>query len=256
MIHPTALVDGGAQVHEEADIGPYTIIGPNVKIGRGTCIESHVVIKGPTSIGEDNHIFQFASIGDDPQDKKYDGKTTTLELGDRNTIREYCTINRGTAQDRGVTQLGSDNWLMAYAHIAHDCVVGNNTVFANNASIAGHVHIGDWVILGGFTAVHQFCHIGIHAMTSMFTYVTKDLPAYVTVSGRPAVPRGVNSEGLKRRGFTKTKIQNIRNAYRTVYREGLRLEEALEVLENEASQHSELVPFVESLRYSDRGLVR
>ena len=256
MIHSKALVDIEARIHGEADIGPYAIVGPNVEIGRGTRIEGHAVIKGPTSIGEDNHIFQFASIGDDPQDKKYDGETTKLELGDRNTIREYCTINRGTAQDQGITRLGSDNWIMAYAHIAHDCVVGNNTIFANNASIAGHVHIGDWAVLGGFTAVHQFCHIGSHAMTSMFTYLTKDLPAYITVSGRPAVPRGVNSEGLKRCGFSKEQIQNIKGAYRTVYRQGLRLEEAMAVLEKCVSKQPELILFIESLRDSARGLVR
>lgn len=256
MIHPQACVDGSARVHDDAEIGPYAIVGADVEIGRETRVEGHAVIKGPTSIGEDNHIFQFASIGDDPQDKKYAGEPTKLVIGDRNTIREYCTINRGTVQDQGVTRVGNDNWIMAYAHIAHDCVVGDNTIFANNASVAGHVHVGDWAVLGGFTAVHQFCHIGAHAMASMFTYLTKDVPAYVTVSGRPAEPRGVNSEGLKRRGFSQEQIRNIREAYRAVYRQGLRLEEAITELEERVPTQPELEPFIESLRNSPRGVVR
>jgi UDP-N-acetylglucosamine acyltransferase len=202
LIDPRAVVDAAARIDTDVYVGPYAIIAAGVQIGRGTRIEPHVVIKGKTTIGVDNHIFQFASIGDEPQDKKYKGEPTELVIGDRNTIRECATINRGTAQDNAVTTVGSDNWIMAYSHIAHDCVVGNNTIFANNASIAGHVHVGDYAILGGFTAVHQFCRIGPHTLTSMFSYVTKDIPAYVTVSGRPAEPRGINAEGLKRRGLT------------------------------------------------------
>ncbi len=256
MIHERAVVSSDARVHEGATVGAYAIIGPEVEIGAGTRIEAHVVVKGPAVIGEDNHIFQFASIGDDPQDKKYAGETTKLTIGDRNTIRECCTINRGTIQDRGVTSIGDDNWIMAYAHIAHDCVVGNNTIFANNASIAGHVHVGDWTILGGFTTSHQFCRIGPHALTSMFTYITKDIPAFVVVSGRPAEPRGINAEGLRRRDFSTNQIRNIREAYRLLYRQGLKLEEAMQLLTERAGAQEELLPFLESLNASSRGLVR
>ena len=227
MIDPRAVVDSSAKIDSSVQVGAYAIIGADVEIGRGTRIEPHADIKGPTVIGVDNHIFQFASIGDDPQDKKYAGERTKLVIGDRNTIREFCTLNRGTVQDAGVTTIGNDNWIMAYCHVAHDCVVGNNTIFANNASIAGHVRVGDYAILGGFTAVHQFCRIGAHSMASMFSYLTKDVPAYVMVSGRPGEPRGINAEGLKRRNFTADQIRNIREAYRVVYRQDLKLDEAV-----------------------------
>jgi UDP-N-acetylglucosamine acyltransferase len=256
LIDSRAVVAAGADIHEDVYIGPYAVIGADVTIGRGSRIESHVVIKGPTQIGEANHIFQFASIGDEPQDKKYRGEPTRLVIGDRNTIREYCTINRGTIQDQGVTIVGSDNWIMAYTHIAHDCVVGDNTIFANNASIAGHVHVDDFAILGGFTAVHQFCRIGAHTLTSMFSYVTKDIPAYVTVSGRPAEPRGINSEGLKRRDFSAVQVRNIREAYRTVYRQALKLDEAIAELEERLPDQPELQLFLDSLRSGSRGLAR
>lgn len=256
MIHATAIVHSGAKLDTSVSVGPYAVISAEVEIAAGTRIEGHAVIKGPTRIGRDNHIFQFASIGDDPQDKKYAGERTELVIGDRNTIRECCTINRGTAQDRGVTRLGNDNWLMAYTHIAHDCEVGDNTIFANNASIAGHVNVGDWAILGGFTTAHQFCQIGPHAMTSMFTYVTRDIPAFVTAAGRPAIPRGINAEGLKRRGFTAEQLRNIREGYRILYRRGLKLEEALASLEERVPTQPELLPFVQSVRASTRGLVR
>ena len=256
MIHERAVVSSDSRVHGDATIGAYAIIGPDVEIGAGTRIEAHVVVKGPTVMGEDNHIFQFASVGDDPQDKKYAGELTKLNIGDRNTIRECCTINRGTAQDNGVTRIGDDNWIMAYAHIAHDCEVGDNTIFANNASIAGHVKVGDWAILGGFTTSHQFCHIGPHTMTSMFTYITKDIPAYVVVSGRPAAPRGVNAEGLRRRGYSTDQIRNIREAYRVLYRQGLKLEEAMQALAERAETQEELKLFLDSLTASSRGLVR
>jgi UDP-N-acetylglucosamine acyltransferase len=256
LIDSRAVVDPGARIDDDVYVGPFAVIGPNVEIGRGSRIEPHAVIKGPTVIGADNHIFQFASIGDDPQDKKYRGEPTRLVIGDRNTIREYCTINRGTVQDRSITTVGNDNWIMAYAHIAHDAVVGNNTIFANNASIAGHVLVGDYAILGGFTAVHQFCRIGPHTLTSMFSYVTKDIPAFVTVSGRPAEPRGINAEGLKRRDFTATEVRNIREAYRTVYRLSLKLGEAIAELDKRLPEQPELKPFVDSLREGSRGLAR
>ena len=256
MIDPRAVVDPAAKIEADVYVGPYAVIGAGVEIGRGSRIEPHAVIKGPTVIGADNHIFQFASVGDDPQDKKYKGELTRLVIGDRNTIRECCTINRGTVQDQGVTTIGNDNWIMAYSHVAHDCVVGNNTIFANNASIAGHVRVGDYAILGGFTAVHQFCRIGVHTLSSMFTYVSKDVPAYVTISGRPAEPRGVNAEGLKRRNFTPEQIRNIREAYRVVYRQSLKLEEAIAELAPLLPQQPELQPFLDSLRDGSRGLAR
>jgi UDP-N-acetylglucosamine acyltransferase len=256
LIDPRAVVDSAAKIDSSVYVGAYAIIGADVEIGGGTRIEPHVVIKGPTTIGADNHIFQFASIGDDPQDKKYAGEKTKLVIGDRNTIREYCTLNRGTVQDAGVTTIGSDNWIMAYCHVAHDCIVGDKTIFANNASIAGHVRVGDYAILGGFTAVHQFCLIGAHSLCSMFSYVTKDVPAYVTISGRPAEPRGINAEGLKRRNFTAEQIRNIREAYRVVYRLDLKLDEAIAQLTPLVAEQPEIKPFVDSLRDGSRGLAR
>jgi UDP-N-acetylglucosamine acyltransferase len=257
LIDSRAVVDSTAKLDADVYVGPYAVIGADVEIGRGSRIEPHAVIKGPTVIGVDNHIFQFASIGDDPQDKKYkQGDRTRLVIGDRNTIRECCTLNRGTIQDLGVTTIGNDNWIMAYCHVAHDCVVGNNTIFANNASIAGHVHIGDYAILGGFTAVHQFCRIGAHSLTAMCSSVTMDIPAYVTISGQPAVPRGINAEGLKRRGFTPDQIRNIREAYRIVYRQELKLEDAIAELTPLVAEQPEIKPFLDSLRDGSRGLAR
>ena len=256
MIDSRAVVSPSARIDTGVSIGAYAIIGDDVSIARGTCVEPHAVIKGPTELGTDNHVFQFASIGDDPQDKKYAGERTRLIIGDRNTIREFCTINRGTVQDNGETRIGSDNWIMAYVHIAHDCVVGDHTIFANNASIAGHVQIGDHVVLGGFTAIHQFCRVGESALTSMFSYVTKDVPAFVTVAGRPVGPRGINSEGLRRRNFTADEIRAVKEAYRLVYRQGLGLEEALAEIEQRAVDVPVLGRFVESVRAGTRGLAR
>ena len=256
MIHDRAVVSASARVHESVSIGPYSIVGDDVEIGSGSRIESHVVLKGPCIIGQDNHIFQFASTGDDPQDKKYGGEPTRLVIGDRNTIREYCTINRGTVQDREETRVGNDNWIMSYVHIAHDCVIGDQIIFANNTTLGGHVQIDDWAILGGFTAVHQFCHIGKHAFTGIFTAVTKDVPAYVLASGSPAVPRGINTEGLKRRGFSTDQISNIREGYRVLYRQDLMLEDAVKKLEKRAETQEEILVLLESVRASSRGIIR
>ena len=256
MIHSTAIISESARLADDVQVGPYAIIGDNVEIGRGTRIDSHAVVNGPTTIGEDNHIYQFASIGDDPQDKKYAGEPTTLTMGDRNTIREFCTISRGTTQDKGETILGDDNWIMAYVHIAHDCVIGSKTIMANNATLAGHVHVGDWAIFGGFSGAHQFCKIGAHAFVGMYAGANRDVPAYVTVSGTPAAPRGINSEGLERRGFSAEQIRNIKDAYRLVYRKGLKLSEAVDEIAARSESQPELQLFLDSLRSSDRGIVR
>ena len=256
MIHSTAIVSENATIADDVEIGPYSVIGDHVEIGAGTCIGSHVVINGPTCIGEANRIYQFASIGDDPQDKKYADEPTKLTIGDRNTIREFCTVSRGTAQDGGETVMGDDNWIMAYVHIAHDCHVGSNTIMANNATLAGHVHVGDWVIMGGFTGAHQFCRIGAHAFLGMYSGINRDVPAYTMVSGNPGVPRGINSEGLKRRGFDADQIRTIKDAYRLVYRKGMKLADAIDEIAERATGHHELELFLESLRSSERGLVR
>ena len=256
MIHPTAIISDSADIADDVEIGAYSIIGDNVSIGAGTRIDSHVVINGPTTIGADNHIYQFASVGDDPQDKKYRNEPTTLSIGDRNTIREFCTISRGTVDDDGETVLGNDNWIMAYVHIAHDCRIGTQTIMANNATLAGHVHVGDWAIFGGFSGVHQFCKIGAHAFLGMFAAINRDVPAYTMVSGHPAEPRGINSEGLKRRGFDEEQIRNIKNAYRSVYRQGKKLAVAIDEIAALVDKQPELAVFLESLRSSERGIVR
>lgn len=255
-IHDTAIVAANARIGEGVEVGPYTVIGDDVDIGAGTRIGSHVVIQGPTRIGVDNQIFQFASIGDQPQDKKYAEEPTRLTIGDRNTIREFCTLSRGTVQDNGETVIGNDNWIMAYVHIAHDCVIGSNCIMANNATFGGHVHAGDWVVFGGFSGIHQFSHIGAHAFLGMFAAVNRDVPAYTTVSGQPAVPKGINTEGLKRRGFDANQIRNIKNAYRIVYRQGKKLKVAIEEITELTQQQPELSVFVESLRSSERGVIR
>ena len=256
MIHSTAIISNKADIADDVAVGPYAVVGDDVEIASGTQIDSHVVINGPTKIGRDNHIYQFASIGDDPQDKKYANEPTRLIIGNRNTIREFCTISRGTTQDKGETVVGDDNWIMAYVHIAHDCVVGNKTIMANNTTLAGHVHVGDWVICGGFSGVHQFCKVGAHAFLGMYAGINRDVPAYTMVSGQPATPRGINSEGLKRRDFTADQIRNIKNAYRVTFRQGKKLTEAIEEIAVLCEEQPELNLFLESLRSSERGLVR
>lgn len=255
-IDPRAVVSPRATLAPGVAVGPYSVIGAGVEIDGGTRIGPHVVINGPCRIGRDNRIFQFCSVGEDPQDKKYSGEPTRLEIGDRNTIREFCTLNRGTAQDRGVTRIGSDNWIMAYVHVAHDCLVGDNVVMANAVTLAGHVHIGDWAVLGGFTKLHQFCRVGSHAFCAMNSDLNRDVPPYVTAAGQMAVPRGINAEGLRRRGFTSEQIRAVREAYRTLYRSGLALTEALERLRGAAAEHDELRPLVEFVEQSERGIIR
>lgn len=251
MVHPGARIGAGVE------IGPYTLIGEHVEIGDQTVIASHVVICGHTRIGRENRIFQFSSLGEVPQDKKYAGEPTRLEIGDRNTIREFCTFNRGTAQDAGVTRVGDDNWIMAYVHLAHDCQVGDHTIFANNAQLAGHVHVGDWAILGGFTVVHQFVRIGAHCITGMGTILLQDVPPFVTASGNPAAPHGINSEGLKRRGYSAETIASIKRAYKTLYRSNLKLEEAAAAIAAEAQ--GDLAPLTvlsDFLSAPGRGIIR
>jgi UDP-N-acetylglucosamine acyltransferase len=225
-IHPTAIIDPAAQLAADAEIGPYCVIGPEVSIDTGCQIGSHVVIDGDTRIGSDNRIAPFCAIGGPPQDKKYRDEPTRLVIGQRNRIREYCTLNRGTVQGGGVTRVGDDNWIMAYVHVAHDCQIGDQTILANNVTLAGHVELGDWVFLGGLTGVHQFVKVGAHAMTAAHTYLSQDLPPYVTCAGAPGAPHGINSEGLRRRGFSAEAIASIRRAYRQLYRSGLTLEQA------------------------------
>lgn len=256
MIHPSACVDPDARIGDDVHIGPFCVIGAGVEIGSGTRIGPHVVIDGPTRIGRDNRIHAFAALGGDPQDKKYRGEASRLEIGDRNNIREFVTFNRGTDDDRGVTRIGNDNWLMAYVHIAHDCTVGDHTVFANAASLAGHSVVGDWVTLGGFTLVHQFCQIGAHAFTAMGSVVNRDVPPYVSVAGAFARPRGINSEGLRRRGFDGKRIAQIKRAYRILYRSGLSLAEARSALASEATQHADIAALVAFIDCSRRALVR
>lgn len=255
-IHSTALVSESASIADDVSIGAYSIIGDDVVVGAGTRIDSHVVINGPTVIGQDNHIYQFTSVGDDPQDKKYADEPTTLTIGNRNTIREFCTISRGTVQGDGETTMRDDNWIMAYVHIAHDCHIGSNTIFANNATLAGHVHIGDWVILAGFSGAHQFCRVGAHAFLGMYSGVSRDVLPYTMVFGTPGVPRGINSEGLKRRDFSTEQIRNIKEAYRIVYRRGLKVDEAIVQLEQRLADQPELAILLDSLRSSERGIIR
>jgi UDP-N-acetylglucosamine acyltransferase len=255
-IHPAALVDAGARIAPGVEIGPFSVIGAGVEIGAGTVVGPHVVIQGPTRIGRDNRIYQFASVGADPQDKKFAGEDTLLEIGDRNTIREFATINRGTVQDDGVTRIGHDNWIMAYVHIAHDCVVGDHCIFANAASLAGHVRVDDWVILGGFSLVHQFCQVGAHAFTSMGSVINRDVPPFVTVAGPFAEPKGINSEGLKRRGFDGERILSIKRAFKTLYKSGLPLAEARAQLAEAAQSAPDVRLLLDFIDRSERSLIR
>ncbi|AWL12600.1 Acyl-[acyl-carrier-protein]--UDP-N-acetylglucosamine O-acyltransferase [Saliniradius amylolyticus] len=256
MIHQTAIIDPKASIGQNVSIGPYSVIGPDVVIGDNTVIESHVVVKGPTVMGRGNHIYQFASVGEDCQDKKYAGEPTRLEIGDNNVIRECVTVHRGTIQDNSLTKIGSDNLLMAYAHIAHDVVMGDNNIIANNGSIAGHVHIGDWVIIGGMSGVHQFCHIGSHSFCGAGSILVKDLPPYVMAGGEKVAPHGINSEGLRRRGFNKDTIMAIRRAYKVLYRQGLSQDEAVQQLNDMAKKTPEVALLAEFVAASQRGIIR
>jgi UDP-N-acetylglucosamine acyltransferase len=256
VIDNTAIIDSTARIAEDVTIGPWTIIGPDVEIGSGTWIGPHVVIRNSTKIGRDNEIFQFASIGEDPQDKKYQGEKTFLEIGDRNVIREFCTFNRGTVQDNTVTRIGDDNLFMAYVHIAHDCRVGNHTIFANNASLAGHVIVEDYAILGGFAGVFQSCRVGANSFASMGAMIDKDVPPFVKVSGYYAKPFGLNTVGLQRRGFENEKIMELRRAYKTIYRKGFTVKQALEQLQEMVGACPEIQMFIDFITGSERGIVR
>ncbi|MCU0977296.1 MAG: acyl-ACP--UDP-N-acetylglucosamine O-acyltransferase [Steroidobacteraceae bacterium] len=256
MIDPRAIVSPDAEVAPGVEVGPFTVIGPGVVIGAGTWIGPHAVINGPTTLGRDCKVFQFASVGDAPQDKKYRGEPTRLEVGDRNIFREFCTINRGTVSGHGVTRIGDDNLFMAYSHVAHDCVVGNKCVMSNCTALAGHVELGDWVILSGYAAVHQFCKIGAHAFLANNAAVTRDVPPYLMVAGSPAEPKAINSEGLKRRGFSAEQISHLKNAYRVLYRSGLKLAEATEQLTELAKTQPEVAPMVDFLGTVTRSIVR
>jgi UDP-N-acetylglucosamine acyltransferase len=256
LIDSHAIIDPSARLADDVQVGPWTIIGPDVEIGAGTVVASHVVIKGPTKIGANNRIYQFSTIGEDTPDMKYKGEATRLEIGDHNVIREGVTIHRGTIQDKGLTLIGNHNLIMAYAHIGHDSVLGDHTILVNNASLAGHVVVGDWVILSGYTLVHQFCKIGMHSFAGMGSAIGKDIPAYVTVNGSPAAAKGINSEGLRRRGFSKEAIASIKKAYKIVYRQGLTVAEAASQLEALALDQPEVQAMLDSLRESERGIVR
>jgi UDP-N-acetylglucosamine acyltransferase len=255
-VHPTAIVHPQAQIAPGVEIGPYSLVGEHVAIGEGSWVGPHVVLEGHLTIGKNNRIFQFASIGGAPQDKKYSGEPTAVEIGDGNTIREYVTINRGTAQDAGVTRIGDDNWIMGYVHFAHDCQVGSHTIFANACQIAGHVHIGDYAILGATTLVHQFVKIGAHSFTAMGTFLQQDLTPFVTAAGNPSHPYGINSEGLRRRGFSSAQVNALKRAYRTLYRSSLSLEEAKAELLVQVASCAEVQVLVDFLGSSTRGIVR
>jgi len=256
LIHPTAIVSPGARLGAEVVVGPYAVLGDGVEVGDRTRIDSHAVVQGPTRIGADNRLHPFASIGGEPQDKKYDGSLTRLEIGDRNVIREYCTFHRGTPDGGEITRIGDDNWIMAYVHVAHDCQVGSNTVMANCATLAGHVTVDDFVVLGAFTVVHQFCRIGRHAFSAMGAVILKDVPPFVTVAGNSASPRGLNTIGLRRRGFPAPVMQALKSAYKVVYKRGLTLESAVEQLAGPATESAEVNRFRDFVRSSGRGIAR
>ena len=255
-IHPTAIVSPEAELDSSVSVGPYAIIGPGVHVGAGTTIGSHALLKGPAAIGRDNRIFGFAVIGEDPQDKKYGGEETRLEIGDRNTFREFCTVHRGTVQDKGVTRIGNDNWIMAYVHIPHYCVMGNDVICSNNTTLAGHVQVGDHVICSGFSAIHQYCRLGAHSFLGGFAGITRDVPPYVMVAGQPTAPHGINTEGLKRRGFSAEQLRNLKDAYRILYRDGLQLAEARDRIAALAESQPELRILVDFIDSSERSLIR
>jgi UDP-N-acetylglucosamine acyltransferase len=261
-IHPTALIDSGAELDSTVEVGPYSVIGPRVRIGAGTRIGAHCVIEGCTTIGEHNQIFQFNSLGAIPQDKKYAGEPCELRIGHRNTIREFCTLNIGTAQDQGVTSVGDDNWIMAYVHLAHDCRIGNHTIFANNSQLAGHVQVDDWVILGGFTVVHQFCRLGAHSFTAMNSLLFADLPPFVMCQGQPAQARSMNFEGLRRRGFDPESVRAVKAMHKLLYRDGLTLEQSVQAIEQLAQENERVTGVVQLMNAflrstdSQRGIVR
>lgn len=256
MIHSTAIIDPKAEIETGVEIGPYSVIGADVRIGSGTRVGSHVVIQGPTTIGRNNRVFHFCSLGEAPQDKKYNGEPTALEIGDGNTIREYCTINRGTAQDVGVTRIGNDNWIMAYVHIAHDCQIGSHTILANAVTLAGHVHVEDYAILGGATLVHQFCRLGAHIIVGGGSRLRQDVPPYIMADGSEVKPHGLNVEGLKRRGFSAETITHLKRAYKTIYKSGLTLEEAKQQLTEQREACAEVGLFLDFLEASTRGIIR
>lgn len=255
MIHETAVIDPSAKIGKDVSIGPYSVIGPQVEIGDGTWIGPHVVVQGPTRLGKHNKIYQFASVGEAPQDLKFKGEETWLEMGDHNTVREFCTINRGTAQDHSITKIGNHNLFMAYVHIAHDCVIGSHTVFSNNASLAGHVIVEDYVVFGGFSGVSQFCRVGAHSFIATNAVVIKDVPPYVLVSGHYAKPYGLNTVGLQRRGFSEDAVNDIKRAYKVLYRQGLKVAEAIAVL-RETEQPAEVNTFLQFIEQSKGGIVR
>ena len=255
-IHPTAIIEPGAQIHDSAEIGAYTLVGPKVTIGPDVRIGPHVVLTGRTTIGARTRIFQFASIGEEPQDKKYAGEDTELIIGEDNYIRELCNFSRGTVQGGGKTIIGNNNWIMACVHIAHDCQLGSNIIMANNASLAGHVTVGDWAIMSGYSLIHQFCTVGAHSFTSFASHVNQSIPPYVTVSGEKAKAKGVNTEGLRRRGFTPEQIQQVRRAYKLLYRQGLKLDEAREQLAEMAKDSAEIQPLVEFLDTTEKSMIR
>jgi UDP-N-acetylglucosamine acyltransferase len=256
LIHPTAIIDPAADLAADVEVGAYTLIGAGVHIASGCVIGPHVVLRGPTRIGPQTRIFQFASVGEDPQDKKFAGEPTSLVIGARNVIREFATVHRGTVQDKGETRIGDDSLLMAYTHVAHDCVIGNNVIMANAASLGGHVEVQDWAILGGFSIVHQFCQIGAHSFSAMGSVIAKDVPPYVTVGGHPAVPRGINTEGLRRRQFTPEAIAALRRAYRLLYLGNLKLTDALAQIRELAGTHPELDLLADFVADSSRSIVR
>ena len=256
LIHPSAIIDKKAEIATDVSVGPFTVIGPDVRIGSGTIIGPHVVINGPAVIGKDNHIYQFCSIGEDPQDKKYAAEVTRLEIGDRNVIREFTSMHRGTVQDKSLTKIGWDNLFMAYTHVAHDCVIGDNVIMANGASLAGHVHLNNHAILGGFTLVHQFTQVGQYSFAAMGSAITQDIPPFVMVGGKPTRPHGINSVGMERKGISSEDIRLIRNAYKIIYKMNLRLEDAIEKIEEMAGESQHVSDLVSFLRNVSRGILR